>query len=157
LITVDGRDTRGGIVVDGLNPSISFGLAPQCTSTSRIFNPLACPPSHTLWCYGCKSESFPSPKCQVPSSRYRKSKCGEDIPLTKGMRHYRESRDRDVQARVRSMGNSRAGTFSFLMALLISSSSRLSSTQQQRLGMPLSSVTGRLIVRILLVAWPARH
>jgi hypothetical protein len=83
---------------------------------------------HKLRCYGCTAEfspgpaeSPPSPRYSVPRARYRKGECRENIPLTKSVRHYRKPRD----LQMRSIGNPRAGTFLFLTALSISSSSQV--------------------------------
>lgn len=110
--------------------TINIGLTPQCPSKLRVFNPIS---SHShsflkLRYYGCTAElspvpgeSPPSPKYPVSSPRYRKGECREDIPLTKSVRHNRKPRDPQMW----SIGNPRAGTFSFLMALPISSSNQV--------------------------------
>ena len=50
--------------------------------------------SYALRPYGCTAEPPPTPNGrQVPSPHYWKSKCGEDIDSSTGLRYHRESSD----------------------------------------------------------------
>jgi len=79
---------------------------------SGVFRPLA---KFSVLRYGCTGKSPPTPqRCQIPSPHHWKSKCGEDIDSSTSLRHHRESSD--LQRRF--IGNSQAGTFLTLAALI---------------------------------------
>jgi hypothetical protein len=92
------------ISCDGYPPELPPNPAKSRPSTGRAGSPTG------------PAESAESSKCSVPNTHHWKSECREDINLTKSVRNHRESGDLRLQDW--SIGNSRGGAFSLLVACL---------------------------------------
>jgi hypothetical protein len=80
----------GGEASEVAEVADEFGLTATDTRVKLTPPPVSLLSTH---CYGYAAEYPPSSRYQVPSSRYWKSKFGEDIHIAESVRYYRESGD----------------------------------------------------------------
>jgi hypothetical protein len=120
------------------------GLRSRIRAISHVFSSRTSLASDTLWCYGCTTDSPPTPQhCQVPSPHHWKGQRRKDLDSPASLRYHRKSGDLQES----SIEHSRAGAFSILVvALSISSSSQVQldpSMEVRRAYFLLLSVAGR--------------
>jgi hypothetical protein len=111
--------------------NVSWCLYRVCTTWKTARKPEGAIRSDILRGYGRTGGTSPtSPRHQVPSPHYWKSKCGQDIDSSTSLRYHRESRDLH-----QFIGSWQTGTTSSLVALPISHRpARFNSNLRWRLG-----------------------